>query len=89
MLKAPAEMICFRLSELLIQGASHGRNEPDAFKPSLIILCPTTDVMGNNGIATRGGKKGKEVTIPGLIMCRVNHTDTPSLCENLSVSALL
>lgn len=50
---------------------------------NLHSLCSATDVMLNNGIATRGGKKGKEVTIPGLTMCRVNHTNTPFLYENL------
>lgn len=77
------------LSEVLIQGASHGMNELDAFKPSLFILCSTTDVMVNNGIATRGGEKGKEVTRAGLTLFRVNHTNTPSLHENLCASITL
>lgn len=46
-------------------------------------LCSATDVMVNNGIATRGGKKGTEVTVPGLTMCRANHTNTSFLYESL------
>lgn len=89
LLKAPAEGIYSRLSEVLMQGASYGKNEPDAFKPSLFILCSTTDVMVNNGITTRGGKKGKEVTISGLTTCGVHHTNTPSLHGNLCATITL
>lgn len=79
-LKHQLEVIYFRLSELLIQGDSHGMKKPGAFKLSLFtfILCSTTDVMVNNGIARRNGKKGKEVNIPGFTICRVNQTNTPS-----------